>query len=74
MKNKILGNLHGFIIFMSGCTFIGEGAMLAILGARVAFRGLDIGKKADDEYNKKKQVMDHDENEFTARSEYTQDV
>lgn len=73
MKDKILGNLHGFIVFMSGCTFIGEGAMLAILGARVAFRGLEIGKKADEEYKKKK-VMDREESEFTARSEYTQDV
>lgn len=73
MKDKILGNLHGFIIFMSGCTFIGEGAMLTILGARVAFRGLAIGNKADEEY-KKKQVMDREESEFTARSEYTKDV
>lgn len=74
MKDKIIGNLYGFFTFMSGCTFIGEGVILTLLGARVAFRGLEIGKKADDEYNKKKQVMDHDENEFTARSEYTKDV
>lgn len=73
MKDKIIGNLYGFFTFMSGCTFIGEGAMLAILGARVAFRGLAIGNKADEEYKKKK-VMDREENEFTARSEYTQDV
>lgn len=73
MKDKIFGNLHGFIVFMSGCAFIGEGAMLAILGARVAFRGLAIGNKADEEYKKKK-VMDREESEFTARSEYTQDV
>ena len=73
MKDKIIGNLYGFFTFMSGCTFIGEGVILTLLGTRVAFRGLAIGNKADEEYKKKK-VMDREESEFTARSEYTQDV
>lgn len=57
MKDRIFGNLKGFATFMCGCTFIGEGVMLAVYGIKCAFRGCMIGSKADAEY--RKQVRDN---------------
>lgn len=74
MKDKILGNFKGFAQFMAGCTFIGEGVMLALAGVNLAFRGCAIADKADAKYEEKKVAQNDYATEFTARSEYNQDV